>query len=99
MFSIWERLGIGEYDYPQETIGYKESIAFGAAVFNNQENRPDFHPLYFLIWRIITQMTQAGLIWVEVQITEERCNCRRRGAAHWDSSKADCTGCSIMGHA
>lgn len=78
-------------------MGYKESIAFGDAVFNNQENRPDSRPLYFLIWRIFTQITQAGLICVEVQITEGRCNCRRRGAARWESSEADCTGSSITG--
>lgn len=35
-------------------------MAFGAAVFNNQESRPDSRTLYFLIWRILTQITQAG---------------------------------------
>lgn len=78
-------------------MGYKRSIAFGAAVFNNQTNTPDSGPLYFLIWRIFTQITQAGLIRVEVQITEGGCNCR--GGARWESSEADCTGSDIIGYA
>lgn len=57
---------------------WRKSVAFGSAVFNNQESGPDSHTLYFLIWGIFTQITQAGLIWVEIQIIEEGCNCRRR---------------------
>lgn len=59
--------------------GPKGSSLSGAAVFNKQENRPDSRPLYFLIWRIFAQITQAVLVCVEVQITEGGGNCRRRG--------------------
>lgn len=30
------------------TIGYKDSAAFGSAVFNNQQNGPDSFPIIFL---------------------------------------------------
>lgn len=81
------------------TIGYEKNVALGTAVFHNHENGPDSSPLYFSIWRIFTQITQASLIWVEVQITEGGCNCRRHEANLWESTETDCTGRSIIGDA
>lgn len=74
-----------------------KSVAFGSAVFNNQESQLDSHKLYFVILGIFTQITQAGLIWVEIHIIKEGHNCRRRGAACWEHGEADCTGNRIIG--
>lgn len=36
---------------------------------------------------------------MEIQIIEEGRNCRRRRAARWERSEADCTGSRIIGSA
>ena len=76
-----------------------KSVAVGSAVFNKQESQLHSHKLYFIIWGIFTQMTQASLIWVEIQIIEEGCNCSRCEAVLWERSEADCAGSHIIGPA